>query len=373
MRKHRVDGYARVPTKNCKSDAMASTHAFKILEQTTFQVPDVIAVYGQDASLRTWVIQRLTASGDLMQVNGDSTEWSDLRDELSTASLFDFGDGKKTIVIRDADSFVSTYRGELESYLSNPSTATRLVLELDSLASNTRLYKLIDKNQLLINCHGAVDKKRGVSASTRQKFIVGFLAARHQVKLTSGAADALVELMGEELGMLDSEIAKLALYREPEGMVDETLVREVVTGWQGKTVWEINEAIASGRASVALKHLEKLMSGGQPPIALLPQIAWSLRRLGMASAEIHYRERMGRKIREEDALANAGFRPHEEQRAKSHLRGLRRDRAKQLLAWLLDADLRLKGTHSKHWFDRFLLEQLIIKLSNTVETTARTT
>ena len=120
MRKHRVDGYARVPTKNCKSDAMASTHAFNILEQTTFQVPDVIAVYGQDASLRTWVIQRLTASGDLMQVNGDSTEWSDLRDELSTASLFDFGDGKKTIVIRDADSFVSTYRGELESYLSNP-------------------------------------------------------------------------------------------------------------------------------------------------------------------------------------------------------------------------------------------------------------
>ena len=130
---------------------MASTHAFKILEQTTFQVPDVIAVYGQDASLRTWVIQRLTASGDLMQVNGDSTEWSDLRDELSTASLFDFGDGKKTIVIRDADSFVSTYRGELESYLSNPSTATRLVLELDSLASNTRLYKLIDKNLSLIH------------------------------------------------------------------------------------------------------------------------------------------------------------------------------------------------------------------------------
>ena len=66
--------------------------------------------------------------------------------------------------------------------------------------------------------------------------------------------------------MPDSEIAKLrALYLEPGGSIDESLVREIVTGWQGKTVWEINDAIAAGNASDALKHLDKLMSGGQPP------------------------------------------------------------------------------------------------------------
>ncbi|MGB1925934.1 MAG: DNA polymerase III subunit delta, partial [Rubripirellula sp.] len=230
--------------------------------------------------------------------------------------------------------------------------------------SNTRLYRSIDKSHLSISCYATIDKKRGVTFTSRQGFITRFLAKRHQVKVSKGAADALIELLGEELGMLDSEIAKLALYREPGGVVDETLVREVVTGWQGKTVWEINEAIASGNASEALKHLEKLMSGGQPPIALLPQIAWSLRRLGMASAVIHYKESHGQKIREEDALAQAGLRPHETQRGKAHLRGMRRERAKKLLSWLLDADLRLKGTHSKPWFDRFLLEHLIVKLSN---------
>ena len=359
---------------------MATVNAFDFLQQADASLPDVIAIFGSDASLRSWVLQKLTTDGDLMQVSGDVAQWSELKDELSTASLFDFGDAKKTIVIRDADSFLNSKRSgddsqdgrqpknnnrtELESYVASPVSATRLVLEFESLASNTRLYRSIDQSHLIISCYATLDKKRGVTSSSRQGFITGFLANRHEVKLTKGAADALIELLGEELGMLDSEIAKLALYRDRGGVVDESLVREVVTGWQGKTVWEINEAIASGNASDALKHLEKLMSGGQPPIALLPQIAWSLRRLGMASAVIHYKERNGQRIREEDALAQAGFRPHETQRGKVHLRGLKRDRAKKLLAWLLDADLRLKGTHSKPWFDRFLLENLIIKLAS---------
>ncbi|MCH1497162.1 MAG: DNA polymerase III subunit delta [Rubripirellula sp.] len=359
---------------------MATDHAFEFLEQSSNHFPDVIAVVGNDASLRSWVMEKLTVDGDVMQVSGESSQWSDLKDELTTASLFDFGEGKKTVVIRDADSFVSAKRSpdessdesspksnnrvELESYVARPAAATRLVLEFESLASNTRLYKAIDKHHLLVQCHAGVDKKRGVTYASRQKFITTFLAGRHRVQVSKDAANALIELLGEELGMLDSEIAKLALYREPNGLIDESLVREVVTGWQGKTVWEINEAIASGNAAEALKHLDKLMSGGQPPIALLPQIAWSLRRLGVASAVIHHSERMGRKIREEDALDRAGFRTHETPRAKSHLRGLRRDRAKQLLAWLLDADLRLKGTHSRPWLDRFMIEHLIVKLSN---------
>ena len=106
------------------------------------------------------------------------------------------------------------------------------------------------------------------------------------------------------------------------------------------------------------------MTGGQKPIALLPQIAWSLRRLGMATAVVQHREAQGRKWQLEDALSLAGVnRPSEAQRAKAQLKGLGRDRAKQLLPWLLDADLRLKGTHSQDGRDRFLLEQFVIKLA----------
>ena len=84
----------------------------------------------------------------------------------------------------------------------------------------------------------------------------------------------------------------------------------------------------------------------------------------MATAVVEHRERSGRNWQLDDALAAAGIhRPAEIQQAKLQMKGLGRARAKQLLPWLLDADLRLKGTHSSDGRDRFLLEQFVTKLA----------
>jgi DNA polymerase-3 subunit delta len=342
---------------------MTLIHAFEFLPKPPESFPDVVGVYGNDAALRSWVMQAISSAGDVTEFDGDTAKWGDLRDDLATASLFDMGD-KRTIVIRSADKFLSSHRPEVEKYVAKPGGASRFVIELDSLASNTRVYKAIHKDHLLVACGNATDSKVGVTAATRRKFLTGYVAGRHNAKLEKNAADALLEMMGEEIGMLDTEIAKLALYRDPGDKIDEALVRDVVAGWQGKTVWQITDAIAAGDAADALRQLDKLMSGGQKPIALLPQIAWSLRRLGMATACFQQREAEGRKMQLEDALSSAGInRPSDIQRAKAQLKGLTRARALKLLPWLLDADLRLKGTHSADGRDRFLLEQLVMKLA----------
>lgn len=343
---------------------MAIEHAFKLLtDKEAAQSPAVAAVFGSDPTLRCWSISALTVDGDLTEFDGDTVRWSDLRDDLSTASLFDMG-GKRTIVVRSADKFVSSHRPEIEDYIAKPGTASRLILELSSLASNTRVYKGLLKDHLLVACNPGTDKKLGVTAANRRKFLTGYVAPRHKTKLASAAADALIEMLGEDIGFLDTEIAKLALYCGEGDSIEEALVREVVAGWQGKTVWQITDAIAAGDAAEALKQLDKLMSGGQRPIALLPQIAWSLRRLGMATSVVLHRESCGRSWTLDEALASAGIRrPDEIRRATTHLKGIGRERARNLLPWLLDADLRLKGTHSTDGRDRFLLEQLVLKLA----------
>ncbi|TWT75056.1 DNA polymerase III subunit delta [Allorhodopirellula solitaria] len=349
---------------------MSKQHAFEYLAGTTpTQAGDSLAIiYGNDATLRRWAIEKLVGDGDWTQFDGDATRWSDLRDDLATASLFDFDAGdKRTVAVRSADKFVSNHRNELEKYVAAPGDSTRFVIELDSLASNTRLYKAADKNHLLVACGNATDTKQGVTAATRRTFLTGYLASRHRVKLAAGAADALIEMLGEEIGMLDTEIAKLALYVDEGGKIDEPLVRDIVAGWQGKTVWQITDAIASGDAAEALRQLDKLFTGGQKAIALLPQISWSLRRLGMATTLIEQRERSGRPWQFEDILSTAGIRrPSEIQSAKQQLKTMGRPRALQLLGWLLDADLRLKGTHSADGRDRFMLEQLVLRLARTV-------
>ncbi len=348
---------------------MPKQHAFEyVAGNTPTSAGDRLAIiYGNDATLRRWVLEALVGDGDWTQFEGDTTRWSVLRDDLATASLFDFDAGdRRTIVVRSADKFVSSHRTELEKYLAAPGDSTRFVLELESLASNTRLYKAADKDHLLVACGNATDTKQGVSAATRRKFLTGHVASRHQVQLAPAAADALIEMLGEEIGMLDTEIAKLALYVDVGGKIDEPLVRDIVAGWQGKTVWQITDAIASGNAAEALRQLDKLFTGGQKAIALLPQISWSLRRLGMATSLIEQRERSGRPWQFEDILASAGIRrPQEIQAAKQQLKTMGRPRALQLLGWLLDADLRLKGTHSADGRDRFMLEQLVLRLART--------
>lgn len=348
---------------------MPKQHAFEYIAGATPTTAgdDLAIIYGNDATLRRWALETLIGAGDWTQFDGDTVRWKDLRDDLATASLFDFDAGdKRTLVVRSADKFLTAHRTELEKYVAAPGDSTRFVLELDSLASNTRIYKAADKSHLLVACSNTTDTKQGVTAATRRKFLTGHVAARHQVKLASAAADALVEMLGDETGMLDTEIAKLALYVDVGGKIEEGLVRDIVAGWQGKTVWQITDAIASGNAAEALRQLDKLFTGGQKAIALLPQISWSLRRLGMATTLIEQRERSGRPWQFEDILGTVGIRrPSEIQSAKQQLKTMGRPRALQLLGWLLDADLRLKGTHSADGRDRFMLEQLVLRLART--------
>ena len=339
-------------------------HAFALLPDPPDHPPDVVAVFGNDAALRRWTIDGVAGDGDLAQFEGDATRWGDLRDDLATASLFDTGD-KRTLVVRSADKFVSSHRAEIEKYLASPAGASRLVIELDSLASNTKVYKSIAKDHLLVACGNTADSKTGVTAATRRKFISHWIAPRHGAKIEAAAADALIDMLGEDLGMIDTEIAKLSLYLDPGGKIDLDLVTRVTAGWKGQTVWQITDAIAGGRAAEAMKQLDKLMGSGQAPIALLPQIAWTLRRLSMAATVYQRAEATGRRIELEDALSHAGIRrPGEIQMAKKQLQQLTRGRALQLLPWLLDADLRLKGTHSPEGRDRFLLEHLVMRLAS---------
>ena len=345
--------------------SMTLIHAFELLESPPDTFADAIAVFGNDSTLRSWVFQLLSNQGDLTQFDGEQAKWSDLRDELATASLFDFG-GKRTILLRNADKFLSDCRPQIEQHLAKTTTASRFVLELDSLASNTRVYKALLKHHALVDCRISYGNKGlNPSLAKRRSFLMGYVAKRHSTKLTRDAADVLMEMVGDEFGILETEIAKLALYCEPKQSIDQALVEDVVAGWQGKTVWQITDAMVAGDARDASGNLDTLLGGGQPPIALLPQIAWSLRRLGMATSVYEQHERSGRKSQLEDALSYAGFNrgPSDIQKAKKQLSRMGRDTARQLLPWLLDADLRLKGTHSNDGRDRFLLENLVIRLA----------
>lgn len=299
---------------------------------------------------------------------GDETLWRDVHDELSTVSLFG-GGAKRVAVVGDADKFVSQNRSELEQYVVKPSRAGTLILEVDAWPGNTRLYKLVDKEGLQIDCRPpevARGRTKVPDEDRIKQWLIAWAKSRHDVVLEPRAAGLLIELTGAVFGMLDQDLAKLALFVKPGGKVTADMVREIVGGWRAKTAWDMVDAACDGDAAQALLELDRLLQSGDHPIAIFGQISWSLRRYAAAVRAVEAAERQGKRISLREALLEAGFNDWPKgtlDAAETRLKQLGRQRASMLYRWLLDLDLALKGSHSREDRARFALENLFLKMA----------
>ncbi len=121
--------------------------ALEFLDKSTATIPAVCAVFGDEAFLkretleqvRHFVLGEEDADFSLTEFDGDDAEAHEVFDCLSTVALF--GTGRRLVMVRKADDFVSRNRGALESYVAHPKASGVLVLEVDSWPANTKLAK----------------------------------------------------------------------------------------------------------------------------------------------------------------------------------------------------------------------------------------
>jgi DNA polymerase III subunit delta len=295
-------------------------------------------------------------------------EWRAVADELHTVSLF--GSGLRMVLVSTADDFISANREHLEHYVAKPGSAGILILQVKSFPSNTRLYKAVASAGLLIDCK-----------TPDEALLIRWLTKRaesaHRSKLPADASEQLLEIVGPELGRLDQELEKLSLIALGEQVttaganaqqlptITRDLVIDVVGGWRAKTAWELGDRMCNGEAVVALEQLSRLIEAGDEPIALLAQVAASLRRYGAMTrlADLATVEKKRVEIKSLLQEVSGKVWPDAVMKAEAHLKQLTRVRGRQLLHWLIEADLQLKGTHSSGHKSRLVLEQLIVKMS----------
>ena len=331
-----------------------------VAEPDKYTPPAVCAVFGDERFLRQQAIlclrEAVLGGGDadfsLTTFDGGNASFRDVHEVLSTVAMF--GGGKRLVVVEEADGFVSEYRSQLEDYVARPSRSGVLILDLDSLPGTTRLYKSIAAGGLLIDC--------GTPTEARlSKWLTQWAKQRHRVQLPQAAAEMLVELVGAELGLLDQELARLALMVGDDKKISAELVDHSVGSWRAKTTWEMLDAALDGNVCEALAQLDRLLAAGEQPVGLLGQVSATLRRFAAATRLVLQAETAQRRINIREALEQAGTRSFVLQRAERQLRLLGRHRGAQLYRWLLQADLDLKGESTMP--PRLVLERLIVRLS----------
>lgn len=357
-------------------------HAFDFLEQhaagadsDVSALPKFVAVFGDEPFLKQLVVTRIRdliiGTGEdappFAELDGKQADWRDVMDELSTVSLF--GGATRLVIIKAADEFVTKQRAKLETLAEKHVGAGTLVLGVKSWPGNTRLAKRVAKTGLAVDCRPPqrlAGKRQVLDEARLTKWIATWAKQRHSLKLTASMAAMILDLIGPHLGLIDQELAKLALYADDKGAVTAEAVAENVGGWRTKTTWELLDAATTGNAAEAMKQLDQLIRAGENPLAMFGAFSWSLRRFAAATRVIQRAERQGRRPNLQGALLEAGFRKFPKdalKNAESSLRQMGRERAGQLYSLLLETDLKMKGSHSAPDRARYVIEMLLMRLS----------
>jgi len=339
---------------------MAKLHAIDYLAKPDKYPPKPVCVaFGDELFLRRQVLLGLRhavlgsdeADFSLTSYEGRTAEFRTVVEELTTIAMFG---GQRLVVVDEADEFVSRHREALEGYVARPGRSGILLLDVKSWPSNTRLYKAVDAQGLAVDC-----STPAVAKLTR--WLSDWAKQTHKSQLSLNAADTLVELVGPELGLLDQELAKLALMAGNDKKITSEMIQKLVGGWRAKTTWEMLDLALDGNVIEALRQIDRLLAAGEAPVGLLAQISATLRRLAAATRLILQSESAGRRIGVGPALQQAGIKSFVLQKAERQLKRLGRQRGAQLYRWLLEADLDLKG--DSQMLPRLILERLIVRLA----------
>ena len=323
-----------------------------------FSPSPVTILFGDDAflssetfrTIRDRILSGEDAEFSLTAFEGGSVDFATVHRELTTRAMF--GGENRLVRVSDADAFLSAFSPELEDYLDASAPNAFLVLQTLICASNTRIYKKTADKGTLIDC-------RAPSAGA----IAAWLPARakkfHGLTLGADAASALVECVGTEPGLLDQELARLALTLPSGERIDAQTVLENVGAWRLRKTWDMLDAFLLGDVPSGLRQLDMLLAAGENPVGVLAQIATTLRRFASVSRQYLDGERTGRKVPLPTLLQQAQVPPFAVKKSVDQMIRISRFRGEKILSRLLETDLAMKGasrTDPRALLERFLIE-----------------
>jgi DNA polymerase-3 subunit delta len=329
--------------------------ALPFLAKAAGKIGPLYVLHGDEAFLKRQVVEavRRRALGDdaddaaVSSYPGDKAQFADVMDELATAPFFA---PRRVVVVDSADPFVTKFRPLLEKKIDKLPATGVLVLDVKTWPSNTRLAKMVDAAATIV-C-------KAPHLHRLPAWCGEWAAARHGKQLPPDAAGLLVELVGPEMGLLDSELEKLAIYVGDKKTIDAADVDRLVGHNSSENVFQIFDAIADGKPGVALRMLDRLFELGEEPMKLSGALGSQLRKLAQA----------GRLATQGMTVAAALARVNVPTFAVAAndklLRHLGRERAAKLYDWLIELNFGIRGGSPLP--ERTQFEQLLVRMARPV-------
>lgn len=243
----------------------------------------VYAVAGKDEPLVNIECQKLVnelvpdeqrATG-LLKAEADKISASDVLDELRTLP---FLAAKRVVVLTRAEKFISENRDILEHYLDCPVSTGILVLTVGNLDSRTRFAKKLSKIGKLIS----VSAPSGRELPGRLK---DYALDAYAKQITPDAVIRLIEMLGEQLPQLYSEIDKLSIFAADKKKITVEDVDALTGHNRLYNLFDVINSIIINDTANALYQLRLVFSQDKSAqYTFVGALAYHLRRMFSAKA-----------------------------------------------------------------------------------------
>ena len=244
-------------------------------------VPALHLIVGEDSYLRAQPREEIIAAS----VPAEARPFAVQEFSLARTGLAEVGRAaavptllspRQVLVLRDIETLSEEEVESLEAMLDSVPEFTVLVFEEEQLDRRTRVARL-----LLEKCEvreaESPEGAEAVHAAEQWARKIG-------LKLSRERAEDLVFVLGPDQGRLHAELEKLRAFVGSAREVTLDDLAAVVTAARQFSVFDLVDFLAERRRTEALALLERLLSQGESPIALVGLLAWLYRQLLIARA-----------------------------------------------------------------------------------------
>ncbi|GAB4238427.1 MAG: hypothetical protein Kow00109_12850 [Acidobacteriota bacterium] len=195
--------------------------------------------------------------GDRGRPNTEALQQA-VNEVLQTARTLPWFGGRRWIYVRNAHLAASMFK----DYLAAPQDHTVLVLEV---AKWPRGWPAVPRVE---------EKTEGREA----QWLVG-RARQEGFRLEPGAAELLLERVGNDLQALASELDKLILYRWGESLIRVEDVLEMTSNVRERDIFDLSKALAEGDPAAAVRLLDQLFDSGLQAPQIIGLLYWNFKRI----------------------------------------------------------------------------------------------
>lgn len=238
-------------------------------------------IYGEDEFQKNDAVEQLvnamvdpaTRDFNLSYVNGGEMDAESIESLAGTPPMMA---DRRVVVIRDITSLKKEARKRLDSILKKPGVDVSLIL---TGASGAKADKALEKMTTPLDFSL-------LEAERLPRWIAHQAKTLHNTEITPGAAELLINAVGNDLYMLGAELDKLASFTNGDQITEDS-VSEVVGINRGETVGDLLDCVLERNAEKALELLPHVLMQPKASVVTIIMglstqmlaIAWGVARL----------------------------------------------------------------------------------------------